>query len=116
MDFVRELITELAKDELAKKNPIAGDVTREPNKKTYKQWDNDQSRLNGIHIPQQEKLTQPSNGRKLRRGHCIVCDRNENILCKQCNVYLCCEVDASHSYQNLSCWEKFHTHKKLVKR
>lgn len=120
LDFLRELIAELAEDEQAKqRNSISLNATSS-NTKTLKTWEKDESRLIGVHMPiinrdpQYETLNKEENTlvlRNYKRGRCFLCRTNVSLKCFQCKVYLCCDVNGN---DGVSCWQKFHFHPKLT--
>ena len=115
LDFLRELINELAEDELAKTRNSANNSEDEVKETQYKKsWEHDESRLRGVHVPQiikkdkVETLNKEANTkvtRHFKRGRCILCRHQIDICCEQCQVYLCCSENKTYGK---SCWKVFH--------
>ena len=120
LDFLRELIDELAEDEFAKKRNGGNEIDGESKKATYKKlsmYEDNELRLRGIHVPQVineervetlNKETQETFTRNYSRSRCILCRRLIDVCCKQCQVYLCLNVKEQFGK---SCWEVFHFEK-----
>ena len=119
LDFLRELIEELAQDELSKSRNTSSEAG--PKQRQHKAtWNNVESRLTGMHIPQTikerkiETLNKEQNTtvtRNFKRGKCLLCHRHEKICCEQCHVYLCCTENVAFG---MSCWKAFHTLPKIT--
>ena len=117
LDFLKQLIEELAKEELQK---INGTKNANPNStstntiKKLKQWSSYQGRLQGAHYPvrikcnESKKMTKDEN---FLRGHCMICNKVIRSRCIECNIYLCIDTNDMNSP---TCFKKFHTFEKLV--
>ena len=87
-------------------------------KRSRVQWNADQRRLHGSHMPiivQDPRIENRGENfaptsRNLRRGHCMICLDHSNIKCQQCDVYLCCKrTTLQIQIGDFNCWQKFHT-------
>jgi hypothetical protein len=120
LNFLRELIDELAEEELSKANDNMDAVNIiEKLVKSKKVWERDTSRLFGVHMPQiiNEETVETLNQnegtvftRKLKRAHCMLCRRSINTTCERCQIYLCCKDNPKFG---MTCWKAFHTLKKI---
>ena len=114
--FLRELIDELAEDELTKlRNSSNDDEPVRKRGRTLKNWQQDESRLQGIHCPERfkeesietlNKEDETTFKRNYKRGHCRLCRSNTSNYCDKCLIPLC--SDQNPSYGN-TCWKVFHT-------
>ena len=121
LDFLRELIEELAKDELAKRILPLATVPTEPKQRKYvKDWENDATRMTDYHLPlivkkvrteTKNKAAETTSNRNYKRGDCMVCERKVSMHCKQCKVYLCIE---EYDGCDKSCFEMFHRVEKFT--
>ena len=82
-------------------------------------WEKDESRLQGIHMPQRIKEESHTNingkivNRKYKDGRCILCRSHSSITCDICKVHLCCEEHENNENYGMNCWRAFQTQKKL---
>ena len=121
LDFLRALIGELAKDELAKRIVPLAAVSTEPKKRKYvKDWENDTTGLTGYHLPlvvkkvrmeTKNKEAETKSKRNYKRGDCMVCERKVSMQCMQCKIYLCIE---EYEGCDKSCWDMFHRVEKFT--
>lgn len=122
--------------------PLEGDAAQLPRPPimTKKRWEEDVSRLVGIHIPIEIRSTEEnrsegksrarkggggggdsggeegagassSNSRNFLRKHCMICRHNTSVCCEQCNTYLCIKESVNKGW---NCWKLFHTCKNIV--
>lgn len=108
--FIRNLVQELAEEELSEHRNEATQHTS--NIRRLKAWLSNEDSLNGVHAPITER-TDSLNDRNFIRDHCMMCDENVTNKCKQCQVHLCTEINAENNYNEMNCWEKFHSLKNI---
>ena len=114
LDFLRELIDELAQEELSKSRNTSSEEVERPNQRQHKTtWNNVESRLRGMHIPQTIKDTKSAT-RNLKQSKCLLCHRFVTICCKQCKVFLCVSENEKSEAFGMPCWEAFHTLPKIT--
>ena len=119
LDFLRDLINELAADQLAKsRNNIEELVPKA--KRTVRQWENKESRLRGAHwaksvidphIETLNKEAKTTITRNYVRGKCLLCRKNVDITFEQCQVHLCHRENPTYG---MNCFKVFHTEPKLT--
>ena len=127
LTFRQQLINELC-DDLWESRRLQATETIEmaPKSNSLKHWENDRSRLAGLHLPEMEytehgknidssgNLRENGNSdrRNYERGRCLLCRRKLSIKCSTCGVYLCVLNDEEGN----NCFKEWHTKAKFRER
>ena len=119
LDFIRELITALAQEEIDKRRNGFYSRDKVSGYKSKNDWENDYSKVVGCHTPSViketvEEIHNKEDGtmskRNYHRGNCMICKAKVPTRCRQRNVTLCLNDDETE----VNCWERFHFCKKYT--